>query len=161
MRYQAEGDRQAASGFQSAADLSRMNAEYATQSTELQKVAALRASTLAIGGQQADVASAGVSGGSAQYLLMASQEQAALTQHMLDTQGRINVDAYMEQTQAYITQSQQQETSAKVADTAALSAEESAKAADEAAKGNEYAGLIQGVVGIAKIGAMFLGAPIR
>lgn len=150
-RLQAKGDLQAASGYTKAAGYAGENADYAVESTKIQEMQAQREATKVIGGQQSDIAGAGfdVGSGSAQYLLQSSNEQAALTQHQLATQGDINVNAYHQQQDAYLSQAQQEQTAAQVAD-------ESASAAENAGQGSMFAGIIQGAAGLAKF-APFLG----
>lgn len=103
---QAQGDLAEATNYDAAATLAGQNAQYTASSTAIKEAQLQRQTTLAIGGQQADVAGAGfASSGSALDLMRSSAEQGALTKAVAGQQGLIQQAGYQEQQQSYETMS--------------------------------------------------------
>jgi hypothetical protein len=103
---QAQGDLAEASNYDLAADLAGKNTQYTEASTAIKQAQIDRSTTLAIGGQQADVAAGGFSSsGSALDLMRDSASQGALTKAVAGQQGLITEAGYEEQQQSYQTMS--------------------------------------------------------
>jgi hypothetical protein len=106
LQIQAQGDLAEASNYDLAATLAGQNAQYTEASTAIKQAQIDRSTSLAIGGQQADVASAGFSSsGSALDLMRDSASQGALTKAVTGQQGLIQTAGYQEQQQSYQTMS--------------------------------------------------------
>lgn len=96
------GELKSAKGYTQAAGYARINAEIAQQTANIQEAMTARKSYQTIGGQQADVAGAGLaSSGSATDLLRSSAEQASLTKQLVVKQGAINVMGYQAEASSY------------------------------------------------------------
>lgn len=104
LRIKAQGDLSEASNYDLARDLSRQNEQFTQASTAIKEGQIDRQTSMAIGGQQADVAGAGfASSGSAIDLLRESAQQGALTKQVAGQQGLITEAGYEEQAQSYQT----------------------------------------------------------
>lgn len=134
--FASKGYEISAAGYRQAASISRKNEEYSIMSTDIRRQMAEREATKTIGGQQADVAAAGfAASGSALDILRASQQEAALTQTIIDTQGEIDLNTYKMQTLSYNIQ---------------------ADAAEAAGERSKLGALIDGISGLVSF-AGFLG----
>lgn len=103
---QAKGDLAEATNYDAAAVLAGQNAQFTQSSTAIKEAQLDRQTTLAIGGQQADVAAGGFSSsGSALDLMRDSASQGALTKAVAGQQGLITEAGYKEQQQSYETMS--------------------------------------------------------
>lgn len=103
---QAQGDLAEGTNYDLAASLAGQNAQYTEASTAIKQAQIDRSTTLAIGGQQADVAGAGfASSGSALDLMRDSASQGALTKAVAGQNGLIQTAGYQEQQQSYETMS--------------------------------------------------------
>ncbi len=144
-RSKAQGDRIEAQNYGLASDLAIQNEKFTETSTAIKQAQIERENVKMIGGQEADVASAGfAASGSALDLLRDSAAQGALTHAVAGEQGLITEAGYTEQAQSY--QNMQK---------AALLA---ASAEDKAATASTVTGIIKGVAAVASIGlAPFTG----
>jgi hypothetical protein len=98
----ASGDFAEAREYSLAAGLATQNEKFTETSTAIKEAQQQRELTQSIGGQQADVASAGFSeGGSALDLMRDSAAQGALTHAVMGQQGLITEAGYTEQAQSY------------------------------------------------------------
>lgn len=105
--FGAFGDFAEAKGYKTAAKLASQNAQIAAQSTAIQVMATNRQAFQVIGGQESDVAGAGLkSGGSAGDLLRSSQQQASLQKQLIENQGEIEVHGWQEKAAADTAQAQ-------------------------------------------------------
>lgn len=96
------GEFASAKGYGQAADYARINAEIAQQTSDIQQTMTARKVYQTIGGQQADVAGAGLaSSGSATDILRSSAEQGSLTKQLVAKQGAINVMGYQAEAASY------------------------------------------------------------
>lgn len=96
------GQFQAAKGYKAASAAAAENAQLAEQNARIQGVMAQRQITKTIGGQQADVAGAGLANsGSALDLLRDSAQQGSLTKQLIANQGDINVLGYQAESANY------------------------------------------------------------
>jgi hypothetical protein len=103
---QAQGDLAEATNYDAAAVLAGQNAQFTQSSTAIKQAQIDRQTTLAIGGQQADVAAGGFSStGSALDLMRDSASQGALTKAVAGQQGLITEAGYQEQQKSYQTMS--------------------------------------------------------
>lgn len=104
LRIKAQGDLAEATNYDRAAGLARENEQYIVQSQRIQQLQLDRQIAGSIGGQQADVAGAGLKqSGSALDLLRDSASQGALAKDVLARQGAIQEQGYEEQAQSYET----------------------------------------------------------
>lgn len=104
LRTKAQGDLAEASNYDLAAGLAQQNEAFTAQSTRIQASQAARQATLAIGGQQSQVAGAGfASSGSALDIMRDSASQAALQRGVLEQQGVITEAGYDEQAKSFTT----------------------------------------------------------
>lgn len=144
-RAKAQGDRVEAQNYDLASELAAQNAKFTETSTAIKEAQIDRENYKVIGGQQADVASAGfASSGSALDLMRDSAQQGALTHAVAGEQGLITEAGYQEQAQSYTNMS----TAARMA----------ADAEDNAATGSTITGILKGVAAVASIGlAPFTG----
>lgn len=100
--FGAVGSFQSAKGYKQAAAFASENAQIAQQSANIQNLMASRKVYQTIGGQQADVAGAGLaSSGSATDLLRSSAEQGSLAKQLITNQGAINVMGYEAEAASY------------------------------------------------------------
>lgn len=100
--FSGYGQLQSAKGYAKAAGFAQQNAEIAKQSEAIQELQAQRKVYQTIGGQQADVAGAGLAAsGSALDLLRDSAQQGALTVQLTKQQGAINVAGYEAEAASY------------------------------------------------------------
>ena len=90
----AKGDFAAAKYYADAADIAMSNKGIAEQSTAIQEAQADRAIMQATGKQQAQVAGANLSGGTAGDLLRMSTQQGALSKAVISEQGAITANSY-------------------------------------------------------------------
>jgi hypothetical protein len=163
LRIKAQGDLAEAGEYDLAGNLARKNVEFTEQSTAIKQMQQDRANTMAIGGQQADVASAGfAASGSALDLLRDSASQGALTKAVLGQQGLITEAGYQEQADSFAVMSSAARTAAAgefgVADQTDQLAKDTQSASDTAAAGSFISGAIKGIGAIASIGlAPFTG----
>jgi hypothetical protein len=101
---QAQGDLAEASNYGIAATLAGQNAQFTEASTAIKEAQINRATTMAVGGQAADVAGGGfAASGSALDLMASSASQGALTKAVAGQQGLITEAGYKEQQQSYLT----------------------------------------------------------
>lgn len=129
--FGAVGQFKSASGYQKAAQYATQNAQISEESTAIQEAMAQRKIYQTIGGQQADVAGAGLAAsGSALDLLRSSAEQGSLTKQLVANQGAINVAGYQAEAASY---------------------ESMASAAKTAGSGGILGGILKGVGVIASI----------
>lgn len=91
-----------AKGYSAASKAASQNAQIAEQSARIQETMAQRQIEKTIGGQQADVAGAGLAAsGTALDLLRDSASQGALTKTLISNQGAINVLGYQAEAANY------------------------------------------------------------
>lgn len=122
------GTLQGAKAYTVASDYAKKASQYATEnagiaeaSGRVQQLQANRQLLQVIGGQQADVASAGFAkSGSALDLLASSQSQGALTKALLGEQTAINVRGYQEEAQGKLAESAQYAAQASAAKTSGI-----------------------------------------
>lgn len=132
--FGAVGQLKSAKGYQKAAQFAQENASLAQQSTNIQQIMAQRKITQTVGGQQADIAGAGLANaGSALDIMRDSASQASLTKQLITTQGQINVLGYEAEAANY---------------------ESMASAAKTAAGGGILGGLLKGAGAVMSIAAM-------
>lgn len=144
----AKGQFLEAGMYGDAAALARQNEQFTEQSTAIKETQLSRSIMQTIGGQQADVASAGfAASGSALDIMRDSATQGAITKAVAGQQGLIDEASQEEQAKSYDTMSQ----------VSVLSGEASIAARD-ADKNMETASYISGAVkGAAAIGTLFTG----
>lgn len=100
--FGAVGDFASAKGYKAAAGAAAQNAQIAEQSARIQGVMAQRQITKTLGGQQADIAGAGLAkSGSALDLMRDSAQQGSLTKQLIANQGAINVLGYQAEAANY------------------------------------------------------------
>ncbi len=96
------GQLESAQGYKAAAGFATENAGIAEQSAKIQEVMAQRQITKTVGGQQADIAGAGLANaGSALDLVRDSATQGSLTKQLIANQGAINVLGYQAEASNY------------------------------------------------------------
>jgi hypothetical protein len=96
------GETQSAAGYQKASQIALENEGIAKQSTAIQETQAQRQIYQTIGGQQADVAGAGLAAsGSALDLLRSSAQQGSLTKQLVANQGAITALGYEQEANSY------------------------------------------------------------
>lgn len=118
-----------AKGYKAAAGYAASNAEITEQSTRIQEYQQQRTLEKTLGGQQSDVAGAGLAAsGSALDLFRDSAQQGSLTKQLIANQGAINVQGYKAEAASYSAQ---------------------ASAASAAGKGGILSGIIKGVSAVA------------
>lgn len=106
LRLKAEGDIAEADNYDLAASYARENERFTQASTDIQASQLTRNVTMAIGGQRAATAGAGLAqSGSALDLLASSASQGSLARSVLTTQGQITEAGYDEQAKSYETMS--------------------------------------------------------
>lgn len=104
LRIQAQGDLAEAHNYDLAAGLAGQNAQFTEASTAIKEAQIERQTTLALGGQRADIAGAGfAASGSALDMLRDSASQGALTKAVAGQQGLITEAGYNEQQKSYET----------------------------------------------------------
>lgn len=137
-RYKAKGDLIESKNYDLAAGLADQNAEFTKVSTAIKQTQLDRSIYQTIGGEQADIAGAGLAAsGSALDLLHDSAAQGALTKAVAGQQGLITEAGYEEQAQSYRNMSE----AAKMA----------ADAENNAALGADITGAIKGAASIATL----------
>ena len=148
---QAEGDLAEGQNYDLAATLAGQNAQYTEASTAIKEAQLDRTTSMAIGGQQADVAGAGFSSsGSALDLLRDSASQGALTKAVTGQQGLIQEAGYQEQQQSY-------ETMSAAAKSTAAGLENIASETEAAGKTSEIGDFISaGLKGAAAVASVVL-----
>lgn len=100
--FGAIGQQQSAKGYKQAASFAEENANIAEQSAKIQGLMAQRQVFQTIGGQQSDIAGAGLAeSGSALDLLRSSASQGSLTKQLVANQGAINVLGYQAEAASY------------------------------------------------------------
>lgn len=135
-RLKAKGDLEEAKNYDLAAGYADMNVRYTETSTAIKEAQADRALYTAIGGERADVASAGFAeSGSALDLLRSSASQGSLQRQVLGQQGLITEEGYKQQAASYRTMSQ--------------AAHFAAEADENTARGLEITAGIKGVASVA------------
>lgn len=96
------GDLDEASAYGKAGAIERQNAQIAAATGRIQTIQADRQIYQTIGGQQADVAGAGLaSSGSALDLLRSSMQQGALTKQLIANQTGLSVNSYTAEADSY------------------------------------------------------------
>ncbi len=149
LNIQAQGDLAEASNYDLAATLAGQNAQYTEASTAIKQAQIDRSTSLAIGGQQADVASAGFSSsGSALDLMRDSASQGALTKAVTGQQGLIQTAGYQEQQQSYQTMSSAAKATAAGLENIASETEAAGKTAEI---GDFVGAAIKGVAAVASL----------
>ena len=112
--FSSQGDTLAAGSYRQAAAISGQNAALEEQSTAIKQAAIQRQNYKVIGGQQADVASAGFSAsGSALDLLRDSIQQGAMTKAVAGLQGKIDENGFLQQQTAELGEAQTADTAAQ------------------------------------------------
>lgn len=123
-----------AKGYKAAAGYAQSNAEISQQSTNIQEYQAQRQIEKTLGGQQSDVAGAGLAAsGSALDLFRDSAQQGSLTKQLIANQGAINVQGYQAEAASY---------------------DAMATAAKAAGSGGILGGIIKGVSAVAAFAAL-------
>lgn len=121
MRTRAQGQRLEAEQYDLAAGLAEQNKQFSITSTAIKQTQEQRSIQSTIGGQKADIASAGFEeSGSALDLLRDSASQGALTKAVLSQQGLIEEATYDEQAKAYSLMAQASRLSADASDHTAV-----------------------------------------
>jgi len=134
----AQGDFAEARSYTLAAQLAAQNEKFTETSTAIKESQQQREMMNTLGGQQADVASAGfASSGSALDIMRDSAAQGALTHAVLGQQGLITEAGYTEQQKSY--------------ENMAAAATEAGNAANQAATFSEITGAIKGVAAVATL----------
>lgn len=147
---QAAGDVAEGENYDLAASLAAKNAQYSESSTAIKEAQIDRQNTLAIGGQKADVASAGFSSsGSALDLMRDSASQGALTKAVAGQNGLIQTAGYEEQEQSYQTMSAAAKSTAAGLQNIASETEAAGKTSEI---GDFISGALKGVAAVASIG---------
>jgi hypothetical protein len=137
-RAKAKGDLIEAKNYDLASDLAKQNEKFAETSTSIKQAQIERENVKMIGGQEADIASAGfAASGSALDLLRDSMQQGTLTHAVTGQQGLITEAGYTEQAQSYTNMSQ--------------AAHLAADAENRAAETSTITGILKGVAGVASI----------
>ncbi len=112
--FSASGDKKAAKGYYQAAGYALKNVDLVKQSTALQETQAQREIYKVLGGQQADIAGAGLAAsGSALDIIRSSAQQGALTKQLINYQGQITENGYEAEAASYIAQGQSLKAAAK------------------------------------------------
>ncbi len=100
--FGAFGDLASAKGYKTAASYSDLNAALSKESTAIQQLQADRQLYKIMGGQQADIAGAGLAtSGSAMDIIRSSAAQGALTKQLIGLQGAINTTGYQAEAASY------------------------------------------------------------
>jgi|ERR1700744_11962 len=129
--FGAAGDSAEAGSYTQAAQIAEQQAEVAKQATAIQETQAQRQIFQVIGGQEAQVAGAGLaSSGSAQALLRSSASQGALQKQLIQQQGDITEAGYEAEAASY---------------------NGMASAAKSASSGGMFGGLLSGIGALASI----------
>lgn len=97
----ASGYRQAAEAYGQAAHIAGQNANLEVYATKIQSAQTERKVEEAIGSETADVAGANLAGGTAGDLMRSSIQQGALATSIVNTQGAINRNSFLQQAEAY------------------------------------------------------------
>ena len=93
--FGAIGSAASAKGYKEAAGYATQNADIAQQSTQIQELQASRKIYQTLGGQQADIAGAGLAkSGGALDIMRDSANQGSLTKQLIKNQGAITVNGY-------------------------------------------------------------------
>jgi len=144
-KAKAQGDLIEAQNYDLAAGLATQNEKFEETSTAIKEAQIARENSKMLGGQQADVASAGfAASGSALDLMRDSAAQGALHTAVAGEQGLITEAGYTEQAQSYQNMS--------------VAAHMAADAENQAATGSTITGILKGVAAVASIGlAPFTG----
>jgi hypothetical protein len=138
----ASGDFAEAREYPLAAGLATQNEKFTETSTAIKEAQQSREMTQTIGGQQADVASAGFSeGGSALDLMRDSAAQGALTHAVMGEQGLITEAGYTEQAASYKNMSEAATAAGNAANNAGI-----------------FADITGGIKLVAGLASMFTGA---
>ena len=134
----AKYDFSEAQNYDLAAELATKNEEFTKTSTAIKQAQQARETSMLLGGQQADVASAGFQeSGSSLDLLRDSAAQGALTHAVAGQQGLITEAGYQEQAQSYHTMS--------------TAATEAGNAEKDAASFSNVTAILKGVAGVASL----------
>jgi hypothetical protein len=137
-RAKAQGDLLEKQNYLLAADLAKQNEQFTEQSTAIKTAQIDRETFKAIGGEQADIAGAGLQqSGSAIDLLRESASQGALTKAVASQQGLITEAGFAEQAQADQVQAQ--------------AAQVAADAENKAASGADITGVLKGAAALASL----------
>lgn len=134
---EADGDFQAALSYRKARDIELQNIDITKTSTEIQGLQLQRKIDKVQGTQTAQLGAAGVSGGSAGDLMRDSAQQGALAVTQVNTQGKIQENAFKAQADAF--------------DAQAIAADAAGHKAESAAQGAMIGGafsLLGGIVGM-------------
>jgi hypothetical protein len=100
--FGAIGDFAEAGAYQQAANLSGIEAGYASENTRIQEAQAQRKLYQVEGAAAAKVGGAGLAmGGSNLDIMRSSAQQGALNKQLIQTQGNINVAGYQQQEESY------------------------------------------------------------
>ena len=92
-------------GYKRAAEITLQNKEIAAQGTRIQQLQASRELYRVMGGQRADIASAGLkASGSALDVIRASAAEGALTKSLIGLQGTIEQQGYQMEYESYMSQ---------------------------------------------------------
>lgn len=134
----AEGDRLEGQNYDMASELALQNEKFTETSTAIKQTQIDRSNYLTLGGQRADVASAGFTeGGSSLDLLADSARQGALTKAVAGEQGLITEAGYKEQSASFKNMS--------------AAANLAANAEDDAANNSLITGGIKAIAGVATL----------
>ena len=137
-KAKAQGDLIEAKNYDLASALALQNEKFTETSTAIKQAQIERENVKMLGGQEADIASAGfAASGSALDLLRESASQGALTHAVAGQQGLITEAGYTEQAQSYTNMSQ--------------AAHLAADAENKAAETSTITGIIKGVAGVASL----------
>ena len=100
--FSAYGSFQSAGGYSAAAKAAERNADLTREETEVKLAQQQRTAFQVLGGQKADIASAGfLESGSALDIMRDSASQAALSKAMIDRQGDIKAEGFEAQAKMY------------------------------------------------------------
>jgi hypothetical protein len=103
----AQGDLAAAADYGQAENIAKQNSAIEQENTAVQVYQQQRTVAKTIGTAQAQMGASNVSGGSGQYLIKSSLQQGALARSLIQTQGSIQENAFLDQAEAYDAMEQQ------------------------------------------------------
>lgn len=99
--FSAEGAGKQAAGYQAGAEIATQNSGLALESAKIQRFQQTRQASLALGTERATVAGNGFQlGGSGEDILRSSAQQSSLANSLINLQGQINSEGYLEQANA-------------------------------------------------------------